>query len=162
RIRSPKYICLKIATTDMSELTDPRIKLNISVLIATRDRAKLLENTLDHLHKQVMPGLSWEVMVVDNGSTDDTSSVLERAREKLPLVSLYEPIPGKNRSLNKALKHAQGELLVFTDDDVSPSTEWLAELCRASRQYRDYNLFCGPIYLSYPPDKPDWFDYSNP
>ena len=78
-------------------------KLDLSVLIATRDRSKLLEATLDHLRYQDLLDIRWEVIVVDNGSVDDTPFVLTRAREQLPLVTLHEPRPGKNRALNSAL-----------------------------------------------------------
>jgi glycosyltransferase involved in cell wall biosynthesis len=146
----------------MSELQDSVHELDMSILIATRNRAKLLENTLDLLSRQALPDLRWEVIVVDNGSDDDTPTVLESALEKLPLHRFYEPQLGKSRCLNKALDMAKGELIVFTDDDITAPPEWLAELYRASVEHPDYNVFCGPIVPLYPPDKPDWFNPDSP
>ncbi len=107
----------------MAGLTDPKAKLDLSVLLATYNRAELLEKTLSQLRQQV--------------------------------------IRGKNRSLNKALKYAKGELLIFTDDDISASKVWLAELSRAALQNSEYNIFCGPIFPIYPPDTPEWFNPNN-
>ena len=79
-----------------------RSACQVSVLIATRDRAASLARTLASLARQVAPGLSWELVVVDNGSRDDTRLVLDRFANALPLVVLSEPRAGKNRGLNRA------------------------------------------------------------
>lgn len=144
----------------MTSQPDRKETLDISVLIATRDRARLLEETLKKIRQQKVEGLRWEVIVIDNGSVDETPSVLERARAEacVPLLTLHEPEPGKNAALNRGLEAARGRLLVFTDDDVSPSPRWIAELYRASREWREYNIFGGPINPIYPPDLPDWFN----
>jgi cellulose synthase/poly-beta-1,6-N-acetylglucosamine synthase-like glycosyltransferase len=105
----------------------------ISVLIATRDRARLLEVTLGALTGQEWPGQPYEVLVVDNASADDTRSVVEAAaaRSPVPIVSLHEARSGKSRALNTAVAHARGDLLVLTDDDVVPSPGWLGAYARA-------------------------------
>ncbi len=130
--------------------------MELSVVIATRDRARLLEGTLEHLARQQAPGIRWEVVVVDNGSSDDTPAVLERAAARLPLVRLAEPRPGKNRALNRALEVARGELLLFTDDDVIPDPRWVAEMVGAARRWPDAAVFGGRVELAYPPGTPGW------
>jgi|RhiMethySRZTD1v2_1073278.scaffolds.fasta_scaffold123976_3 L-malate glycosyltransferase len=130
--------------------------VDLSLIIATRNRARSLESTLERLWRQQPEGACWEVIVVDNGSVDDTPQVIERASKRLPIVALYEPAPGINRSLNRALDAARGDLLVFTDDNVEPSPGWLGELYRASRERNGYNIFCGPIVPNYPEGTPDW------
>ncbi|HVY62491.1 MAG TPA: glycosyltransferase, partial [Planctomycetota bacterium] len=60
--------------------------LDASILIATRNRARLLEATLEHLRALDAGGLSFEAIVVDNGSTDETPSVLRHFAGRLPLV----------------------------------------------------------------------------
>ena len=107
--------------------------VDLSLIIATRNRARSLESTLERLWRQQPEGACWEVIVVDNGSVDDTPQVIERASKRLPIVALYEPAPGINRSLNRALDAARGDLLVFTNDNAEPSPGWLGELYRASR-----------------------------
>jgi glycosyltransferase involved in cell wall biosynthesis len=130
--------------------------LDLSVLIATRDRAQLLEATLGHLRRQRLDGVNWEVVVIDNGSTDETASLLERAAGHLPLVVLNEPEAGKNRALNRALDAARGRLLVFTDDDMELAPGWLAGYCDAAARWPDYSIFCGPITPIYPEATPAW------
>ncbi len=134
----------------------PPRALEASVLIATRDRAGSLERTLESLARQSAQALDWELIVVDNGSTDDTKLVLDRFASVLPLVSICEPRPGKNRALNRALEDARGQLLVFTDDDVVVAPNWLASLVAASHRWPDVAVLGGPIEPVFPPGTPDW------
>lgn len=135
---------------------DDKKQLDISVIIATCDRARGLETTLDHLRRQEVEGLSWELIVIDNGSTDDTQAVLDRARGDFALVNIYEPISGKSRCINRALDVARGRLLVFTDDDVELTPAWIATMHRASKRYVKYAIFCGPVVAKFPPEMPAW------
>lgn len=128
----------------------------LSVLIATRDRAASLARTLDSLVAQVLPGVDWELLVVDNGSCDETGTVLARYSPALPLVVLGEPRAGKNRALNHALGHARGRLLVFTDDDVIASPNWLGALAAAAERFPAASAFGGPIEPLFPPETPGW------
>jgi glucosyl-dolichyl phosphate glucuronosyltransferase len=103
----------------------------ISIVIATRNRAALLASTLDALSRQGS-GNPYEIVVVDNASVDETAAVVEAAaRRGSPIRYAYEPRPGKSHALNTAIGVARGDLLVFTDDDVLPSAEWLSEYVRA-------------------------------
>jgi len=131
-------------------------KIDVSVLIATRNRAKSLQRTLDHLKNQKLQGIGWEVIVVDNGSIDNTSSVLNRTIGQLPLVHIYEPILGKNRALNKGLDVARGGLIVLTDDDVIPQSTWIAALDSAAHRWPTYSIFGGQIVPQFPAKTPQW------
>ncbi|HYG64681.1 MAG TPA: glycosyltransferase [Thermoanaerobaculia bacterium] len=131
--------------------------MELSVLLSTRDRAPLLASTLEHLCRQEgLPAGRWEVLVVDNGSRDDTPAVLGRFASRLPLVALRQPQGGKSHALNRALEVARGALRVFTDDDVEPRPSWLAELLAASRRWPDHPVFGGRIIPRYPAETPDW------
>lgn len=131
-------------------------KLDISVLIATRNRAEMLEATLSRFNQLKVGTLRWEIIIIDNGSTDATGEVLEKATDSLPLVHFFEPVPGKNRALNRALEIATGELLVFTDDDIFPEANWLAELHAATGHWPQDFVFGGPIEPLFPESTPDW------
>ncbi|HEV2965213.1 MAG TPA: glycosyltransferase [Candidatus Angelobacter sp.] len=130
-------------------------QVDISVIIATRNRAAMLERVLSEVQYQELHDLAVELIVVDNGSTDETQSVLSN-ESQLPLVSLYEETAGKSRALNKALDAARGELLVFTDDDVIPCPTWLLNYYSESLEYSTAVLFCGPIVPQFPEQTPQW------
>ena len=102
----------------------------VSLIICTRNRAESLAKTLEALRHQALPdGLEWELLVVDNGSTDETAGVVERAAVGMPhLRSVYEPRAGLSAARNCGLRHARGEAIAWTDDDVVPAPEWLARL----------------------------------
>ena len=105
----------------------------ISVIVATRDRAPLLKSTLEALCNQISPGCTVEILVVDNGSIDETRQVVQAAAREsgIPITYLTESRPGKSHALNTAVAHARGDLLAFTDDDVLPSPKWLAAYTQA-------------------------------
>jgi len=126
----------------------------LTVVIATRNRSKSLARLLDGLAGQV-DAPTFEVIVGDNGSSDDTANIVEQARERLNIHYLYEANPGKGRTLNATLKIARGELIAFTDDDVQPYPDWLAQLHKASIKYQDCKIFGGRILVD-TKDIPNW------
>jgi GT2 family glycosyltransferase len=136
----------------------------LSVLIATRNRASLLETALETIAAQE-DAPAWEAIVVDNGSSDETPELLARLARHLPIVALHEPRPGKSRAMNLALTAASGEFILFTDDDVRPSPRWFAELYAAWRAHPHADVFCGPIIPEFPADTPAWvrtFPFGGP
>src|SRR4051812_1329005 len=100
----------------------------VTVAICTWNRAALLDRTLARLRDlRIPPGLSWELLVVDNNCTDETSAVLARHAKHLPLRALHEPKQGHSHARNRAVAEARGDLLLWTDDDVLAHADWLAE-----------------------------------
>ncbi len=103
--------------------------MTISVVIATHNRATLLNTALERLRGQeFQPGD--EVVVVDNASTDRTADVITRAAEVFPvrLRGVYEKTPGKTSALNRGLAAAGGDILALTDDDVRVGDDWIATI----------------------------------
>jgi glycosyltransferase involved in cell wall biosynthesis len=127
----------------------------VSLIISTRDRAESLRRTFASLVGQ-LPLSDWELIAVDNGSVDHTASALCEFQERLPLITLFEPTAGKCRALNRALEIVRGDLVVFTDDDVKVSSNWLREFSRGYVTYGDGSVFCGPIVPVFPAPVPDW------
>jgi glycosyltransferase involved in cell wall biosynthesis len=130
--------------------------MDVSVILATRNRADLLEATLGHLARQQAGGRAWEVVVADNGSADRTPAVVEAAAARLPLVRVSEPTPSKNRALNRALAVARGSLYLFTDDDVVPEDDWVARMAAAADRWPQHAIFAGRITPLFPGGTPDW------
>jgi cellulose synthase/poly-beta-1,6-N-acetylglucosamine synthase-like glycosyltransferase len=128
-----------------------------SVLLATRDRAELLAATLDTLCAQHgLDNIAWEVIVVDNGSTDETPRVLASLQQRLPLIVLNEPLPGKSRAINRGLRLVRGRFVLFIDDDIQPVSSWMVDLLAATERWPDYGVFCGPVIPLYSQSMPDW------
>ena len=118
-------------------------KPQISVIIATYNRAKILRDTLEAFTHLIPPTGGWELIVIDNNSTDYTRQVCEEFAKILPIQYVFEHQQGKNYALNTGLEKANGELLVFTDDDVSPDAHWLLALERGAKRNPDAFIFGG-------------------
>lgn len=112
--------------------------LDATVLICTFDRADLLSATLESLARTVAPDLRWDVLVVDNNSSDDTRAVVERCAARYPVALRYvfEPNPGKSFALNTGIAATTADIIAFTDDDVRVSPEWLTRLVAGLERHR--------------------------
>ena len=120
--------------------------MEASIAICTRNRAASLARTLESLAAMAVPeGLQWEVIVVDNGSSDDTQDVVHRFRDRLPLRSEYEAAPGLSNARNCAVAAARGAYILWTDDDVLVDRRWLAAYVKAFRGSPEAVLFGGKI-----------------
>lgn len=105
--------------------------MNISVILCTFNRCCLLPAALESVAaSSVPPGIKWEVLVVDNNSTDETREVVEAFSRRHPgrFRYLFEPHPGKSYALNAGIASATGDALAFMDDDVTVVPEWLWSL----------------------------------
>jgi glycosyltransferase involved in cell wall biosynthesis len=100
--------------------------MTFSVVIATYNRAADLRATLDSL-SGLRPAEGWEVIVVDNNSTDGTRTAVESAVPSFPapLHYLFEREQGRSPALNAGIRAARGEIIVTTDDDVRVDPDWL-------------------------------------
>ncbi len=102
--------------------------INISILICTRDRAQSLRETLASLSQVNVPdGWRCELVVVDNGSSDETAQIVrEAALPQLAEVRLVEePRRGVSHARNASIKAARGEVLLCVDDDVRLPSNWI-------------------------------------
>jgi len=100
-----------------------------SVIVCTRNRCSALAQLLDSLTQLVTPReLSWELVIVDNGSTDGTAVLLDAFADRLPIRRVFEPRKGLSRARNAGLRAARGEILAFTDDDCLPAPDWLSAI----------------------------------
>ncbi len=102
----------------------------MSLIVCTFNRADSLRQTLQSLITQTVPAGSLEIIVVDNHSTDHTSSVVEQmsAQSPWPVRQVREPRQGVGYARNCGLEHAQGDYVAFIDDDAMARPGWVAAL----------------------------------
>ncbi len=127
----------------------------LSVIVCTRNRSPALAQLLDSLTRLGIPrGLSWELVVVDNGSTDGTALLLDSFACRLPVRRIFEGRKGLSRARNAGLAAAQGAILAFTDDDCIPSPDWLSNVVREFEHYPELAGLGGRVELHDPRDFP--------
>lgn len=137
--------------------TQNRESVDVTVTICTWNRAALLDQALSAMRELRIPeNLQWELLVVNNNSTDDTNEVIARHSHTLPIRALWEPKPGHSNARNCAVAHARGSLLLWTDDDVLVDPDWMMEYVEAARAYPDADFFGGVVAPRFAIDPPDW------
>ncbi|MEM7164001.1 MAG: glycosyltransferase family 2 protein [Planctomycetota bacterium] len=136
---------------------------DITMIVPTWNRSGVLKEMLDSCCKfDVSNGLTWELIVVDNNSTDDTREVAESYQDRLPVRVVHEPQQGVSRARNAGFKAALGELIVCTDDDVVLDPNWLQAYRKASHDYPDSMYFGGKIETRFIGDPPEWATTGDP
>ena len=128
-----------------------------TVIIATCNRADLLVKALSSILDQKAKGIRFEVIVVDNNSKDKTRDVVVAMAEStmVPLNYSFEPMQGKAFALNRGIKEAQGEIIVFCDDDIIADPHWLMNLVNCFETYR-CDAVGGRVLPDYPQHTPQW------
>jgi glycosyltransferase involved in cell wall biosynthesis len=103
---------------------------DVSVIVPTFNRAASLRRLITSFDALSFDSISAEILIVDNGSTDNTPLLLAQATaegRKFSLKVLCEDRRGKSNALNRGLSSAQGKIIVIVDDDVVVHPEWLAK-----------------------------------
>ena len=135
--------------------------MKFSILIATFNRAAILQKTLESI-ASLRPHGSWEVVVIDNNSPDDTRQVVESAAATfpVPLRYVFEGEPGRSAALNSGFRVARGEILVTTDDDVRVEPDWLDRIA-AGFEAHGCDYIGGRVLPVWPGERPDWMPARN-
>ncbi len=129
----------------------------ISAIICTHNRDNYLGSAIDSLLAQDFPG-SFEVVVVDNASKDNTREVVEARLPNPKLEYVYEPITGLSVARNTGAKTASAEILAYLDDDAVASSQWLRVLYEAYQSNNKLAIAGGKVTLIWPEDinPPKW------
>jgi glycosyltransferase involved in cell wall biosynthesis len=131
--------------------------MNITVAICTWNRCALLEKTLEQVARLSIPqGVEWELLVVNNNSTDATDETLTAFKERLPLRSVFEAEPGLSHARNRAVREAWGDYILWTDDDVLVDEEWLKAYYEAFASWPEAAIFGGNIEPWFAGTPPRW------
>jgi glycosyltransferase involved in cell wall biosynthesis len=134
-----------------------RAPRRISVVIASRNRAPLLAMALEGLRAQEFPPEDFEVVVVDNGSTDGTRELVSaRAESSMNVAYIFEPRLGLSIARNTGWLTAVGTWVAFLDDDAIPERDWLTRIAAAFEHVSPTPSCVGgrvePIYEVTPPE----------
>ena len=103
----------------------------VSVIVPTRNRAPVLRLCLQSLVQQTLSADFFEVIVVDNGSSDDTAAVARSFSDRLELTLLHETEPGLHVGRHAGWRAALSDRLAFVDDDIQAEPGWLAAVVEA-------------------------------
>lgn len=129
----------------------------LTVGVCTWNRARALARLLESLERLEIPtGRRWELLVVDNNSTDDTPRVIADFAARLPLTALFEPRQGKSYAQNTLIERAAGEWIFWLDDDQAPPSEWLNSHLAGIARRPDCDFFGGPIRPEFEETPPRW------
>jgi len=135
----------------------------VTVAICTRNRARALERTLRSLAAAaVPPSLSWEVLVVDNSSADETPRVIANASDALLVRAVDERQIGLSHARNAAIREARGDYILWIDDDVLVDAQWLRAYHDAFRARPEIAFFGGPIVPTFEGSPPAWLRLALP
>jgi glycosyltransferase involved in cell wall biosynthesis len=133
--------------------------MKFSVAICTWNRADLLKQTLEHFCQlRDDDRFAWELIIVNNNSTDDTDKVIHEFAERLPIISVFEPIQGHSQSRNAAVAHATGDYLIWTDNDVLVDPNWLTAYYEAMVVNPHIVFWGGPIEPQFESPCPLWLE----
>jgi glucosyl-dolichyl phosphate glucuronosyltransferase len=131
--------------------------IHLSVIVCTYNRRDLLAGCLQSLAAQTLFPDRFDVLVVDNNSTDETAAAVEGHRATVPTLRyVFEPVQGLSHARNRGATEARGTHLVYVDDDARlPPTYLSCVLETLERTQPD--ILGGPVYPFYTEAKPRWF-----
>ncbi len=138
--------------------------MRISVILCTYNRCQHLSTVLGSIAESVVPeSVEWEVLVVDNNSTDQTPHITNEFALRYPgrFRYVHEPRQGKSYALNTGIRESQGDVLAFLDDDVAVAPTWLWNLTKAFEN-GDWAGTGGRTLLAEKFSPPRWLSLSGP
>jgi glycosyltransferase involved in cell wall biosynthesis len=138
----------------------------VSIVICCHNSARLLPPTIEHLRRQrVSSGQKWEVIVIDNASTDDTGAVAARCWGNDPIAPMrvvVEPKLGLSHARARAFDEAQYEIVSFVDDDNWVGDSWVASVAAAFANDPKLGALGALVYPTYESLPPHWwYDYAE-
>jgi GT2 family glycosyltransferase len=130
--------------------------IDCSVVIPTFNRADQLREALDGLRAQQCDGLRFEVIAVDNGSTDSTRAMIESYGSDLRITYVLEAERGPSAGRNAGIARATGRIVAFMDDDVRVEPGWIAAIVTALDAEPEVDAIAGRILPRWPSAPPSW------
>jgi glycosyltransferase involved in cell wall biosynthesis len=133
---------------------------DISAVICTHNRVGCLPRCIESLIGQGLEAERYEILVVDNGSTDGTRQVCGRY-ERIPNFRyIHEPVPGLSQARNRGLREAAGDFIGYIDDDAEAEPQWLGNALLSFATDPPPDWVGGSVTLVWEEDPPSWLtDY---
>ncbi len=140
--------------------------MKISVIVCTYNRSRFLPPLLNSLAEQKLPAPAYEVVLVNNRSTDDTESVCKawaRAHRQIQLSYVVENRQGLSHARNRGIQEATGDVLAFVDDDALVPPHYLQTLYDHFVAHPESDAAGGKIRLMFEGKEPPWLNrYISP
>lgn len=139
-------------------------QIKLSIIIATYNRAQYLQKSLTSFINQSINKDLYEIIVVDNNSTDDTHSVVNKvfADAHCSCKYIFEPNPGVHNARNRGFIESRGKLIVFGDDDIIATQDWLLSILNEFEKNPKTGLIGGKVLPSWSNQPPYWiYDYGT-
>ena len=131
----------------------------VTIVICTRNRSVFLEKCLKSLIAQESDRAQYEILIVDNGSTDSTASVIREHADGTFVRSIHEPVTGLSRARNTGWQHARGQFVGYIDDDAVAGERWVQGVRTVFETVNPHpHMVGGPIFLEWETRAPDWMD----
>ena len=133
--------------------------IKISVVICTYNRAELLPTALESLVGQSIDPSLYEIIVVNNSSTDDTDKIVKELQYKYSshdIKLIHEPCLGLSHARNTGWKNGKGEYIAYVDDDCKIPEHWISTANQIIKE-KAPAAFGGPYYAFYNSPKPKWY-----
>jgi glycosyltransferase involved in cell wall biosynthesis len=131
----------------------------ISVIVCTYNRERYIGKCLKHLHNQRADKKLYEVIIVDNNSTDQTAEICKAAVTNYTETTykyFFEPIQGHSQSRNRGIRESKGNIIAFLDDDAFTSSEYISNLNSFFTSHPEATAIGGKIIPVYEGDAPAW------
>jgi glycosyltransferase involved in cell wall biosynthesis len=129
----------------------------LSVIISTYNREEYLHLSLNSLVGQTLAKQAFEIIVVNNNSTDGTAQIVKSYAQKLPQMRcVFEAKQGISHARNRGAAESKAANIVFLDDDAEAPPEWAVNLVQAFADYPDAAALGGPIEPNWEGPEPEW------
>jgi glucosyl-dolichyl phosphate glucuronosyltransferase len=130
----------------------------VTVVLCTFNRAATLAAAIDRLLKQRPASPAYELIVVDNNSTDDTRAVVaqHQAVAGVPVRYVFEPQQGLSQARNAGIAAARADIVAFTDDDVRAGDDWVKVIEETFDAHPGIDALGGRTLPLWPSDPPRW------
>lgn len=130
--------------------------MSFTLALCTYNRARLLQQALESLSRCKVPRGEWDLLVIDNNSTDSTANVVDEFRTQLPIQRIFEKTQGLSAARNRALMECRSDVLLFTDDDLRFDADWLCRYEEAFAAHPQAGWFGGRVRPFWEHGPPAW------